>query len=556
MTENQEEPRAIIYSLYCFTIFIGLIFLFGSFPRIPSYYADLSLGIAIKILRILILFQYGLAIGISAGVFLYEYWKRFDINSKKKIKYCWIACETFDFLTVVCISLEFIAIGFIFEIGFNYISGYIIFIQICCFVGIFFLNVFVHLDHREKRKELDKIAQFWNVMRIKINRNLYYANKFHVKEKIQGFLDDLDKKENDLNWSHFSNRIQRLIRDGEQIFSLIQNDIQKQQNEIHSACDRYEVLITSHPTLSKEECARIFEEMTNYSQICHSNHWSFLYLRLDHILSRFILNNPSLNNQIILMRGVKISLIEYSIITEIEAIIGVKIPLVNSRNDFTWGALIENSHVVNLIISHHRFDFLPDSIGDLHFLTVLELSYCDLHEIPTSIGNLSKLVILNLQHNHLLFLPNSIENLTNLEILTVSNNRLIQLPEGIGALRKLFRLRINQNNLELIPVSIIQIPHLESILIKDNPFIFRYPNRIEDLKRFIERLCFLLTCILNEVDKSTELVFNFQYWYFFNRYGAFLREKWKNLDSINGRRLFKMFSKLENEQIQNLGILL
>ena len=70
-------------------------------------------------------------------------------------------------------------------------------------------------------------------------------------------------------------------------------------------------------------------------------------------------------------------------------------------------------------------------------VTELDLSNKDIHEIPDEIGELHALKILNLSYNNIKEVPTSICNLTSLEKLFLTRNQITRMPSGIGNLVKL-----------------------------------------------------------------------------------------------------------------------
>ena len=71
-----------------------------------------------------------------------------------------------------------------------------------------------------------------------------------------------------------------------------------------------------------------------------------------------------------------------------------------------------------------------------------------LTSLPESIGDLRSLKILDLDYNQLTNLPETIINLQNLEDLRVAHNQLMTLPDTIGNLRQLKILETNKLYLE------------------------------------------------------------------------------------------------------------
>src|SRR5690606_27454931 len=74
------------------------------------------------------------------------------------------------------------------------------------------------------------------------------------------------------------------------------------------------------------------------------------------------------------------------------------------------------------------------------------------YQIPESIGNLIRLQVLNLVNNSLTELPSSIGNLTQLRQLLLGINELTELPSFIGEVNQLQELRAAYNNLTELPI--------------------------------------------------------------------------------------------------------
>ncbi len=83
---------------------------------------------------------------------------------------------------------------------------------------------------------------------------------------------------------------------------------------------------------------------------------------------------------------------------------------------------------------------LPDNIGNLINLTVLDFQHNELKTLPDSIGTLTNLTYLELYDNQLTTLPESIGNLTNLTVLYLGGNAFTILPDSIGNLNNLTEL--------------------------------------------------------------------------------------------------------------------
>jgi len=86
------------------------------------------------------------------------------------------------------------------------------------------------------------------------------------------------------------------------------------------------------------------------------------------------------------------------------------------------------------------------SLTKLFQITQLDLSG-RVTVLPESIGQLHHLQVLNCYRNRLQALPESIDQLQNLQTLWCSGNQLVALPESIGQLRNLQKLYCQNNQL-------------------------------------------------------------------------------------------------------------
>jgi hypothetical protein len=111
---------------------------------------------------------------------------------------------------------------------------------------------------------------------------------------------------------------------------------------------------------------------------------------------------------------------------------------------------------------------LPEAIGSLHKLKMLNLCANALQTIPESIGKLQKLQYLNLDSNHLQALPDSLGQLKQLEWLQLGQNKLETLPESIGQLKNLRYLNLNRNHLTNLPSSFLELRQLTELYLEGN----------------------------------------------------------------------------------------
>jgi Leucine-rich repeat (LRR) protein len=126
--------------------------------------------------------------------------------------------------------------------------------------------------------------------------------------------------------------------------------------------------------------------------------------------------------------------------------------------------------LLNLNLAGNELISVPESIGELNALKILNLSYNKiLIALPESIAGLTQLEILNLSDNQLTALPQAIDRLTQLKNLNLAGNELISLPESIGELTALKILNLSYNKtLNALPESIGRLTQLEILNLSDN----------------------------------------------------------------------------------------
>jgi len=98
----------------------------------------------------------------------------------------------------------------------------------------------------------------------------------------------------------------------------------------------------------------------------------------------------------------------------------------------------------------------------------LEIPFQKIEQLPENIGSLTKLKVLDVKGNKLKSLPKSFEKLTNLEMLDLSVNYGIKLPNDFSLFRKLKELNIAYCNLPIILDSLIELKNLKKLNISSN----------------------------------------------------------------------------------------
>ncbi len=125
---------------------------------------------------------------------------------------------------------------------------------------------------------------------------------------------------------------------------------------------------------------------------------------------------------------------------------------------------------------------LPEDLGRLSKLEVLEVRSFGLSYIPSSVGMLQNLTEMDLYGNLLSDLPDEIGYLENLETLNLSGNRLTHLPNSIGCLKNLRKLSLGQNFLSVLPEAIGSLSNLQQFCLNYNRRLSSLPEAIGCLK--------------------------------------------------------------------------
>ncbi|KAK1322984.1 hypothetical protein QJS10_CPA02g01551 [Acorus calamus] len=122
--------------------------------------------------------------------------------------------------------------------------------------------------------------------------------------------------------------------------------------------------------------------------------------------------------------------------------------------------------ITKLDLSNNNLQMIPESlIARLLNVVVLDVHSNQLKSLPNSIGCLSKLRILNASGNLLDSLPKTIEDCKALEELILNFNQLTRLPDTLGfELTNLKKLSVNSNKLICLPYS---TSHLTSLRVLD-----------------------------------------------------------------------------------------
>ncbi|XP_058184927.1 disease resistance protein RPV1-like isoform X2 [Rhododendron vialii] len=132
-----------------------------------------------------------------------------------------------------------------------------------------------------------------------------------------------------------------------------------------------------------------------------------------------------------------------------------------------------------------HLSYLPDEIGNLISLEILNLARNRLCTLPDTIGKLSCLKTLALAENNLSTLPDGICNLTCLKRLHLEENNVSNLPSGIGRLTSLESLFLSRNSLCTLPDTIGKLSCLKDLFVGNNK-LSHLPSEIGDLNSLEE----------------------------------------------------------------------
>lgn len=207
-----------------------------------------------------------------------------------------------------------------------------------------------------------------------------------------------------------------------------------------------------------------------------------------------------------MLRPKSIGAFEAEVIQIIESELGRKLPLLNEFDETSFGLFVPDQHVLGLAMPESALEQLPENIGLLSKLEILNLKGCRLERLPDSIGELSRLRTLGLRSNYLTSLPVSIGNLHELRALSVSENQLGSLPDSIGNLVNLRELVLYKNNLTSLPATVGRLANVQLLVLAENK-LESIPDGVGSMLNLKE--CYLsgnrLTSLPGSIGKLTAL---------------------------------------------------
>ncbi|KAI8026273.1 Receptor-like protein 6 [Camellia lanceoleosa] len=144
---------------------------------------------------------------------------------------------------------------------------------------------------------------------------------------------------------------------------------------------------------------------------------------------------------------------------------------------------LQNGSLQRLVLSYTNFSGrLPDSIGNLRNLSMIDLSECNFTgPIPNSMANLNHLVYLDLSSNNFIGLIPSFQMSKNLTYIDLSHNTLIgSVPSSyFTGLSNLLYVDLAYNSFSgRIPLSLFSLQSLQKMQLSNNQFgvqVARFP---------------------------------------------------------------------------------
>jgi Leucine-rich repeat (LRR) protein len=148
-------------------------------------------------------------------------------------------------------------------------------------------------------------------------------------------------------------------------------------------------------------------------------------------------------------------------------------------------ALKNPEKVYRLDLSNQKLQFSDSIWSQFTNLQYLSFKNDHLKEIPEGVGFLKSLKVLDLSGNDFEVLPSTFGNLTNLEELFLNDDKYLKLEKNIPVLSTLPNLKslhIENDRLKSLPKDIYKLSHLESLYLNNNQFK-QIPIEIEGLEK-------------------------------------------------------------------------
>jgi Leucine-rich repeat (LRR) protein len=168
------------------------------------------------------------------------------------------------------------------------------------------------------------------------------------------------------------------------------------------------------------------------------------------------------------------------------------------------GVWIHENRVTHLMIQEKNISILPESIGDMEKIEILNISHNSITDLPQSLGNLWRTPLVewgsfNLSNNTISTLPSSLEETRYLLAIDFSHNQFSEFPSVITQLDSLQRVTMNNNTVSEIPGSCNNMTQLTHLHAHHNN-ISTFPDDISGLSKlqYLDISYNALTSILSD----------------------------------------------------------
>ena len=149
--------------------------------------------------------------------------------------------------------------------------------------------------------------------------------------------------------------------------------------------------------------------------------------------------------------------------------------------------LIYKKKIKAIIYNYYERDiyFIPNVVGELTNIEVIELANHTISYIPASIGKLTKLKKLDLSFNNIGSIPEEIKHLVNLKELDLTRNKIKCIPTGIMEnLVNLSELYLSFCDFDKFPIEIFKAKSIKMLSIIES----RSTSKITEIPQQINQL--------------------------------------------------------------------